>query len=256
MAEVFNNKHLGCCESLLNVSRDDILKRLKQCPWEVNKCIGNLETLNDYLKLEYEFIYRFPYKEDLKDEWDTDHEFHDVVISVDPDVVKIPHYDFIQTTIKGQTYNLPFCPENEDSEKMGVVKINHYFVPIRIYGERYTKKNPLGYTLFQCVACEKLFALERGEALYIRKLLNNIGNGYEASLIKYKVTEELSEKVKQLQEYVNSLDNEGLTYSYEDTLKYILSREDEENRDIPIEELKEYLFDCHFCGVSAGDYND
>ena len=76
-----------------------------------------------------------------------------------------------------------------------------------------------------------------------------MGLVYESKLIKYKVSDELSIKAKELQNFANSIDNEGLTYTYEQTLSYIQRLEDEEDRDIPLEELKEILKDNQFCGV-------
>lgn len=249
MSEIFNGKYLGICESLLYVSREEIENRIKNYPGEVNSCAGSLRTLKDYLNLECGFIYRFPYKEELNDIWDEEHKEHEIVISVDPQIVKISHSNFIQTEINGQTYNLPFCPASEKAEKLGVKKINQWLINIKVYGQKYTVTDPEGYTLFECAACGSVFALDRSKTLYIRKRLKENGMEYEANLIKYKTSDILCNKSKQLQSYANKIDNEGLIYSYKDTLSFIKSLEDEEDRDIPIEELEEYLSDNQFCGV-------
>lgn len=247
MSEVFNNKYLGCCQALLSVSKREIVERKKLFPNEINQNEGNLNSLTDYLNLNCEFIYRFPYKEELNDKWEDEHDNHEVRISVDPDIVDIPHKNIIQTTIEGKTYNLPFCPANKNAT--GVKKINHWKTDIRIYGERYTPIAPNGYTLFECVTCGCVFALNRTEAIYIRKLLHHMGLIYESNLIKYKVSNELSMKAKELQNFANSIDNEGLSYTYEETLSYIQRLEDKEDSDISLEDLKEILTDNQFCGV-------
>lgn len=64
-----------------------------------------------------------------------------------------------------------------------------------------------------------------------------------------KITDNLNIKARELQEYANSIDNQGLTYSCEDALKFIQSTEEEEGREISIEEFKELLFDMQFCGL-------
>lgn len=249
MSEIFNGKYLGMCQSLLYVSREEIENRIEDYPSEVNSCEGNLRTLKDYLNLKSEFIYRFPYKEELNDNWDEEHKQHEIMISVDPEIIKIPHKNFIQTEIMGRTYNLPFCPASEEAEKLGVKKINHRAIDIKVFGQRYTETDPEGYTLFECVACGSLFALDRSEALYIRNKLIERGMSYEAKFIRYRTSDKLSLKAKQLQEYANSIDPEGLTYSYKETLNFIKFAEDEKDRDISIEEFKEILFDNQFCGV-------
>ncbi|WP_321835628.1 hypothetical protein [Clostridium butyricum] len=249
MAEIFNGKYLGCCESLSSVSRRELINRVRDYPHEVNMNKGNLNLLTDYLNLAYQFIYRFPYKEELNDRWESEHENHDVILSVDPDIVGIPHKNFIQTTINGRVFNLPFCPSNIECAKIGVKKINHWKTDIRIYGEKYTQVAPNGYTLFECLTCGSVFSLNRSETIYIRKLLHHMGLTYEANLIKYKVTDELSIKAKELQEFANNIDNEGLTYTYEDSLLYIQQLEDKDDRDFSIDELKEILHENQFFGV-------
>lgn len=247
--KIFNGKYLGSCESLLNVSREEIIKRVKEHPGEINTCKGNLPTLEDYLKLDNEFVYRFPYEEEVNDTWEEGHKEHNVLISVDPNIIKIPHKNMIQTSVKGKTYTLPFCPASDKAYKPGVKTNNHCNVYIKIYGQKYTPISPTGYTLFECVACGAIFALNRKETLYIRDILSKKGFKYEAEQINYPITDDLSLKAKLLTDYANENDDEGIIYSYEDSLKYILSLEDEEDRDIPIDEIIDYLSECHFCGM-------
>lgn len=64
-----------------------------------------------------------------------------------------------------------------------------------------------------------------------------------------KFNAEISEKARQLQEYANSIDNEGITYSYENALDFIKNIEAEDGRVYSLEELKELLDDIKFFGV-------
>ncbi|HBJ1652473.1 hypothetical protein HYH38_16460 [Clostridium botulinum] len=245
MCEIFNNKVLGTCQHLNTVSRNQIINRIRAFPNEVNQNKGNLYRLSKYLDLKCHWLYRFPYKQELNNSWEDDNTFEGISFSVDPDFVEIPHRDIVQTEIGGNTYNIPFCPASKKAAELGVRKINHWGVTISIFGERYTEDNPDGYTLFECKTCEEIFSLDRKEALYIKERLNSMGYSYEADCIKYRNSEELISKAREICEYANSIDNEGLTYSFQDALTYIKEQEDDENRDIPLEELKDTLFEIN-----------
>lgn len=250
MGEYFNNKKLGTCEHLMYVSRNQIINRYNAFPKEVNQNKGNLPTLKDYFNLEYHFIYRFPFKEELNSNWEDEFDDREFSFTVNPDIVEIPHSNIIQTQICGKTYNLPFCPASKEAEALGVRKISHWGVTISIFGEKYTEDNPNGYTLFKCAACDHIFAIDKKESLYVKEQLEKMGYSYEASCIKYRNSKKLISIAKGLAEYATELDKDidGLTYTYKDALTFIKKQEDYEARDLTLEELKDILSDIKFSG--------
>lgn len=243
MGEYFNNKKLGTCEHLMYVSRNQIIERHNKFSNEVNQNKGNLRSLKDYLDLKCNFIYRFPYKNELNAKWEDEPDNRVFSLSVDDDIVGISHSEIIQTQINGKTYNLPFCPASKEAHELGIVKINHWGVEISIYGEKYTEDNPDGYTLFECVACGEVFALDKKEALYIKEVLNKRGKAYEASCIKYKNSKELIYIAKELAKYATEIDKDEdrFVYTYQDALTWIKKMEEDEDKDFTLEELKEML---------------
>lgn len=189
MAEIFNGVKLGTCEHLMYVSRKEIEKKVSENYGLLNKSEGNLVNLKDYLDLECNWIYRFPFEDELNSKWEninTRYERTFKITGIDPSKIAIPHNNFIQTSINGKTYNLPFCPVSEDAEKLGVKKINHWGIDVNIVGERYNKENPNGYTLLECSSCGKWFVLDEEEAEYLIERLKSKGYEYEANLIKFK----------------------------------------------------------------------
>ncbi|UYZ38971.1 hypothetical protein OD350_29220 (plasmid) [Clostridium beijerinckii] len=248
MGEYFNNKKLGTGRQLMDVSRNQLINEIKFLK-DTKQCNTNYRTLENYLDLKLNFIFRFPYEEELNNSWDEDNLVKDFSFSVNPEFVEIPHNENTLADICGDTYKLPFCPLSKKAKELGVVKRNDSNISITIFGEEYSEDNPDGFTLFTCTTCEKIFCIDKKESLYVKKLLNKMGYSYIASCIKYKNSEEMISMAKELSEYATKLDinRDSLTYTYQDALKFIKIQEEEDDRNLTLDELKEILDDKKFC---------
>ncbi|WP_315069202.1 hypothetical protein [uncultured Clostridium sp.] len=249
MGEYFNNKKLGTDNHLMDVSRNHLINRIKEYPNEVNQNKDNPRSLQEYLDLSSNYIYRFPYKEELDLKWDEETKVKDLTFEVDPNKVDIPHRDRSHAEINGKVYNLPFCPHSKKAEKLDVRKINHKLVDITIFGDAYDIDNPGGYTLFMCTLCEKIFYIGKEESIYIKEVLRQMGYLHEANCINYKNSPELISKSKELTEYVKLIDRDGLEYDYQGALGLIKLMEEEDEKELTIDELKDIAFEMNFYSI-------
>jgi len=178
---------LGTCEHLMYVRRDELERATKERDI-ANEADGNLPKMSDYLKLEHNFIYRFPRASEDGQTWnqaDGRQPFDYIEIDVNINDVDIPHNSFMQTQINGITFNLPFCPLSDKATELDVRPINYYNrAKIQIVGERYNPNNPNGYTLFKCAFCNMWFACDEKELPHIQDSLRFAGYEVEADRIK------------------------------------------------------------------------
>ena len=187
MGEYFKEKKLGTCEHLMYVTRKEIENRVQQHPMEKNTDSGSLKYLKDYLNLDFNFLYRYEFEDELNKKWDEDRDpFKTIVFEVDSKKVEVPHRDFKQVTLdNGECYNVPFCFYSDKAKELGIKKVSSPDkIKIAIVGERYTKNNPQGYTVFKCACCNEMFSLSEDEVPFVENVLRLEGYAFESTKIK------------------------------------------------------------------------
>lgn len=190
MGEYFKDHKLGTCDHLMYITREEVQHFAMDA--------GNGE-LAQYLRLDYEFLYRFPRKNDQArtlDDIDRREPFDYIRIEVCG--LDVLHKEFAQVKMTfgncdTKVYNLNFCPANpahfdiaKPTQLVGWNPPNGQIrQTIEIIGNRYTENRPEGYTLFRCPVCDQWFSCDQREIDdFIRPVMIERGLEYEASFLK------------------------------------------------------------------------
>jgi len=172
MGEYWNGIKLGTCESLYYVRREEIEKEILKNPSAINKSEGNLTQLQNYLNLDYRFMYRFPFADEDNQtiNYSNSRDYNRKLIFKAPSDLGLHKDDICQIHIgsgwggeplkESICVNLPCCPYHNEAMKKGLRLCSPTFAEFTIIGERYTKENPQGYTLFSCLTCGSWFSLD------------------------------------------------------------------------------------------------
>lgn len=184
MGEYFKGHKLGTCTHLMYITREEVERfagrEMREDRW----------SLEQYLRLESHFLYRFPRENDyaFRLAHIDEREPFDYLRVYVPRDFELLHRDFAQvnlSTAEGGkvVVNLPFCPLSKEAAAAGVRPINHW-PEVQIIGNRYDVEHPDGYTVFACPFCGQWFSCSEEECEVIRKELQARGHAWEAEHIK------------------------------------------------------------------------
>lgn len=179
MGEYFKDHKLGTCDHLMYITREEV---------EYFAASESDEGLGYYLRPG--FLYRFPREHDRAirlEQIDRREPFDYLKVYVPRDF-ELLHSDFAQvsmSTVGGGSavVNMPFCPLSQKAAEAGLRPIN-FWPEVQIIGQRHSKEQPDGVTVFSCPFCGQHFYCNEEECDVIREALVQRGYAWEAERIK------------------------------------------------------------------------